>query len=46
MLKDGKPAINLIPPTDRESDLIREKYKLFKTHDSKEICINQKYAEK
>ncbi len=46
MLKDGKSAVTLVPPSNAGSDLKINKFNLFKTHDNKELWRNQKYAER
>ncbi len=44
MLKEGKSSVNLVPPKDVGSDMINEKFNLYKTHDNSKIWRNQKYA--
>ncbi|MDE5795215.1 MAG: peptidase S41, partial [Muribaculaceae bacterium] len=46
MLQEGKSAVSLVPNKDVGSDLINDKFNLFKTYDNSEIWRNQKYAER
>ncbi|MDE6637683.1 MAG: hypothetical protein K2K32_05545, partial [Muribaculaceae bacterium] len=46
MLKEGKSAVSLVPPTDTGSDLEISKFNLYKTHDNKELWRNMKYAKR
>ncbi len=46
MLKDGKSAVSLVPAKETGSELINEKFNLYKTHDNSKIWRNQKFAER
>ncbi|MDE6548249.1 MAG: S41 family peptidase [Muribaculaceae bacterium] len=46
MLKDGKNGVNLVPMNDADSEVIGDKFNLYKTHDNSKLWKNQKFAEK
>ena len=46
LLKDGKNGVNLVPMSDAGSEIIGDKFNLYKTHDNSKLWKNQKFAEK
>lgn len=46
LMKDGKTGVSLAPPKENDSEIIGNKFNLYKTHDNSKIWKNQTFAER